>query len=71
MLVVARRIVKCGLKRRHGENQPAMSGVNRRKFKNVTEKGAVRFWILGVDDDVSAIDQVKLCSVVWGDILTP
>jgi hypothetical protein len=45
-----------GMKRNLGwrqrEDEPAMAGVYRRKFENITKESAVAFRILAVNDDV-------------------
>src|SRR5262245_64989225 len=48
--------MKRGFRRRHREDQPAMSGVYGRKSKDISKKGAVCFRILTVDDHMSAKD---------------
>jgi hypothetical protein len=49
--------MKNGFGGREGEDEPAVSGVDRGKLEDVTEEGAVGFWVSGVEDDVGAIDR--------------
>ena len=57
VLVVPIRIMERHFQRRHGEDQPALAGINRGKLKHVAEEGAVGFWILAVDNDMRCGDQ--------------
>lgn len=57
VLVVVLGIMERGFQRRHGENEPAVASVNGGKFKYIAKEGPVSFWMLGVDDDMRAIDQ--------------
>jgi len=50
-------IVKCCLKWRHGENQPAVARIHARKLEHIAKKGPIGFGILGIDDDMRSIDQ--------------
>ena len=45
-----------GFSLRHGENQPALAGINGSKFEYIAEKNPISFWILGVENDMCAID---------------
>ena len=58
VLVVLLGIVKCSLKWRHGENQPAVASINARKLEHIAKKGPFGFGILGIDNDMRSIDQV-------------
>jgi len=42
---------------RHGENQPAVTGINGREFQNIAKEVSVSFRILGVDNDMCAVNQ--------------
>src|SRR6266498_4108627 len=44
--------MKRSFRGRQRKDQPAITGVNRRKVENIAEKGAVRLWILTVNNDV-------------------
>jgi len=57
VLVVLLGIVKCRLKWRHGENQPAVASINARKLEHIAKKGPIGFGILGIDNDMRSIDQ--------------
>ena len=57
VLVVFFGIVKRGLQRRHGEDQPTVAGVHTGESEHVAEKSPVGFGVLGIDDDVRPIDQ--------------
>lgn len=65
VLAVARRIIvagimKGGFKWRHGENQPAVAGINRRKLQYIAKERAIRFRVLAVDNDMRGVDQAGL-----------
>src|SRR5713226_2111105 len=55
--------VECGFRRRQGEDQPAMTRIHRLEPENVTEKGAVRFGVLTVDNYVSARNHLPLLRI--------
>ena len=57
VLIVLLGIMERGLKWWHGENQPAVAGINAGKQEHIAKKGPVRFGILGIDDDMRSIDQ--------------
>jgi len=57
VLVVLLGIVERGLEWRHGEDQPAMAGINRGKLKHIAKESSVSFRIPGVDYDMCAVDQ--------------
>src|SRR5258708_25586318 len=54
--------MKGGFGGRQGEDQPAVAGVHGRQLEHVPKKGPVRFRILGVEDDVGAVDH---CLLSW------
>ena len=60
MLVVFLGIMERGLKWRHGENQPALASINTGKLEYIAKKDPVGFRILGIDNDMRAIDQREL-----------
>ena len=45
---------------RQGEDEPSVAGIDGGELEHVAEEGAVRFWILGVEDDVGAVDHFRL-----------
>jgi hypothetical protein len=57
VLVVLLGFVKRGFEWRHGEDQPAMAGVNGGKLKHVAKESPVSFRILGVDYNMCGVDQ--------------
>ena len=70
MLVVRLRIVECCLKRRHGENQPAVARIDAGKLEHIAEKGAIGFRILGIDNDVRSINQKRTPATESGGIFS-
>jgi hypothetical protein len=54
------RGVNCGLSRRHGEEQPAMSSIYRREFQNISKKRPIRLGVLTVDNYVSTKNHLLL-----------
>ena len=61
LLVVAFvAIVECGFGVRQGKDQPAVASIDVRKFKHVAKEDPIRFWIVGVQDDVGAVDHGRL-----------
>src|SRR6266700_3554717 len=40
----------------HRENQPVVAGINGGKLEHIAKEGSVTFWVLGVDNDVCAVD---------------
>ena len=57
VLVVVFGIMERRFEWRHGENQPAVASINGGKLKHIAKEGSVSFWILGVDNDMRAVDQ--------------
>src|SRR5271167_381908 len=57
MLAVLLGIMERGFDWRHGEDQPAVAGINRGKLKHIAKEGPVSFRILRVDNDMRAVDQ--------------
>ena len=57
VLVVVLGVMERRFEWRHGENQPAVAGINGGKVKYIAKEGPVSFRILGVDNDMRAIDQ--------------
>ena len=57
VLVILLRFMQGDFERRHGENQPAVAGINGGKLKHITKKSPVSFGILGVHNDMRSIDQ--------------
>jgi len=58
-MLLCKRVIgrmKRGFGCRQGENEPAVADIHERKFKNVAEEGAVRFWFLAVEKNVCAGD---------------
>jgi hypothetical protein len=55
--VVGLGIMECGLKWRHGENQPTVAGINAGELEHIAKKGPVGFGILGIDNHMRSIDQ--------------
>src|SRR3989442_1214544 len=51
-------IVECCLKWWHGENQPAVAGIYAGKLQNIAKKGPISFGILGINNDMSSINQL-------------
>jgi hypothetical protein len=49
VLIVVLGIMEGRFEWRHGENQPAVAGINGGKLKYISKEGPVRFRILGVD----------------------
>jgi hypothetical protein len=47
VLVVLLGIMKRGLKRRHGENQPAATSINAGKMEHIAKEGPVSLGVLG------------------------
>ncbi len=60
MLVVLLGIMERGFQGRHGENQPAVASINTGKLEHIAKKGPVGFGILGIENNMSAIDQREL-----------
>jgi len=56
VLVVVLGIMERCFERRHGENQPVVAGINGAKLKYIAKEGSVSFRILGVDNDMCAVD---------------
>jgi len=56
VLVVVLGIMERRFEGRHGENQPVVAGINGGKLEHIAKEGSVSFWVLGVDDDVCAVD---------------
>jgi len=56
VLVVVLGIMERCFERRHGENQPVVAGINGAKLKHIAKEGSVSFRILGVDNDMCAVD---------------
>src|SRR5262250_1138159 len=50
VLVVLVGIMERDLKGRHGENQPAMAGINTGKSQHIAKKGPVGLSILGINN---------------------
>jgi hypothetical protein len=46
--------MECGFSGRQGEDQPAVTGVDKFKAEDVAEKCAIRLGFFAVDDNVSA-----------------
>ena len=59
VLIVLLGIMERGFEWRHGEDQPSVARINRGKLKHITKESPVSFRILGVDNDMCAVDQVK------------
>ena len=51
--------MKGGFGGRQGEDELAVAGVHGRQLEHVAKKGPVRFCILGVEDDVGAVDHAR------------
>ncbi len=57
VLIVVLGIMERRFEWRHGENQPAVARSNGGKLKYISKEGPVRFRILGVDNDMRAVNQ--------------
>lgn len=56
-LVVLVGIVERSFEGRHGEDQPAVPGINGGKLKYIAKEGPLSFRILGVDYDMRDVNQ--------------
>jgi hypothetical protein len=56
VLVVVLGIMERRFEGWHCENQPVVAGINGGKLEHIAKEGSVSFWVLGVDNDVCAVD---------------